>query len=76
MEFKQVKTEDGATYTPWTDGWAIGFHVRHDDGREEYVYLNPSGASDDGQNTVFLYQGSHGDPGKDLPVTFLNVLSK
>lgn len=63
-----VTSSDGATYTPWTDGWAVGFHVTFDDDRlAEYVYLNPSSESDDGKNTVFVYQGDAGDPGTDEP---------
>lgn len=60
------RDNDGqVTYYPWTDGWAVGFRAVHDDGRVEYIYLNPSGESDDGVPNVFLYQGTEGDVRQD-----------
>jgi hypothetical protein len=47
-----VRDNDGqVTYEPILGGWVAKF----DDGRVENVYLNPSGGSDDGVATVFLY---------------------
>lgn len=60
-------TLDGVLYVPWTNGYAVGFACRHRDGRVEYIYLNPSHATDDGQPNVFLYRGPHGDPSQDSP---------
>lgn len=57
--------DGGVTYTPWSDGWAIGFKVEFDDGRVDFIYLNPSGGSDDNVPTVFLYRGTEGDVTKD-----------
>jgi hypothetical protein len=37
------------------DGGAVGLRSVHPDGRVEYIMLNPSGGSDDGVPTVFLY---------------------
>jgi hypothetical protein len=56
------------TYHAWTDGHAIGYKVTRDDGKVEYVYLNPSG-NDDGSDdpNVFVYSGEHGDPSRDSP---------
>lgn len=55
-------------YRPWSNGWAIGYAAEHPDGRIEYVYLNPSGESDDGVPTVFLYKGTFGHPAHDASV--------
>lgn len=59
-------SEEGATFTPWTDGWAVGFKVTAKDQPDRYVYLNPSGGSDTGDildSCVFAYlddePGSH-----------------
>ena len=64
-----VTCEDGATYTPWTDGWAVGFRVAHPGSEPEHIYLNPSGGSDDGKPCVFVYNGPEGDPAMDTPYT-------
>lgn len=55
-------------YRPWTDGYAIGFQVTRDDGKQEYIYLNPSN-NDDGSDdpNVFVYSGEHGNPANDMP---------
>jgi hypothetical protein len=54
---RTVTSEEGVTYTPWTDGWAVGFRVtRTQDDRVEYVVLNPSGGGlNDGEGDVFTY---------------------
>lgn len=62
--------DSGVTYIPWTDGHAVGFKVLHDtEGPEkrpvEFIYLNPSGDSDDDVPTVFVYHGTEGDPCQD-----------
>ncbi len=57
----------GTTYVPWTNGRAVGFKAEHDDGEVEYIYLNPSGGSDDGVPNVFVYIGPVGDPAEDQP---------
>lgn len=63
-----VRDEDsGVLYAPWTDNGAVGFRCEAPDGRVEYIYLNPSGGSDDGVPTVFLYRGPAGDPSDDQP---------
>ena len=63
-----IVTPEGVTYTPWTDGWAVGFKAEHKDGRVEYVYLNPSGEMDEegsAPGSVFVYTGKAGDPSED-----------
>jgi hypothetical protein len=63
-----------ATYEPWTDGYAVGFKAtRKSDGRVEYVYLNPSSETDDGQPNVFLYAGSTGHPALDHSIVYHDV---
>jgi hypothetical protein len=34
-----VTTDDGATFTPWTDGWAVGFKVTAEGHRIAAFYL-------------------------------------
>lgn len=53
------------TLTPYVDGGVAGVKAVHDDGRTEYVVLNPSGGSDDGSVSVFVYHGETGDPAQD-----------
>ena len=60
----KVKTP-GATYTPWTDGYAVGFRCQHANGAVEYIYLNPSQEEEGTLPNVFIYQGPHGDPALD-----------
>lgn len=59
-------TPEGVTFTPWTDGTAVGFRVtRAQDERVEYVILNPSsgqdGADSDGRGDVFVYHAAYAD---------------
>ena len=68
-----VVDAEGVTWRPWTDGYAVGFQATHQDGRVEYVYLNPSSDSDDGQPNVFLYAGPEGDSGQDAALSHVNV---
>lgn len=57
----ELRTASGnTTFTPWTDGFAVGFAVCNEEtGKMRYVYLNPS--LDDGSEeagdagTLFLY---------------------
>lgn len=60
------------TYTPWTDGHAVGFRCEKD-GEVEFIYLNPSSESDDGQPNVFVYKGEVGDSSRDAPCHFYDV---
>lgn len=61
-------SEEGHTYTPWTDGQAIGYKVTHGTtGEVKYLYLNPSSSDESGDATVFPYEGEHGDPALDEP---------
>ena len=66
------------SFTPWTDGFAVGFRVRHRvTGAVEHVYLNPStsgdGDGDEHYGTVFLYAGT-GEPGQDQALTHVDAL--
>lgn len=60
--------DSGVTYYPVLGGW----RAETLDG-DEYIYLNPSGGSDDGVPTVFLYQGTKGDPQSDMPIVHVVV---
>lgn len=54
--------DSGTTYTPFIgrNGQA-GHRCDHTDGRQTFIYLNPSGGSDDGVATVFVYQDEDPD---------------
>lgn len=75
MSNEPIETPDGVTYTPWTDGHAVGYRCEHEDGRVEFIYLNASSESDDGQPNVFVYHGTAGCPSQDAPAHFYNVFS-
>ena len=60
--FATIRTTEGHTYTPWTDGWAIGFLVTTATGVRELVYLNPSSETSDQRPSVTSY---HGPPDTD-----------
>lgn len=62
-----LKTPDRVTYVPWSDGYAIGYRCLRE-GEDYYVYLNPSGVTDDGVPNVFLYIGQSGNPVGDEPL--------
>jgi hypothetical protein len=64
--------DSGVTYYPILGGW----RAEKDSGSTEYIYLNPSGGSDDGVPTVFLYQGANGDPAQDEAVVHVVVFDK
>ena len=82
-EFQPVitdRTEDGSpafTFTPWTDGHAVGFKVtRHADNAVSYAYLNPSqDTRSDGEFSpdVFVYVGLHGEPALDDACHFYDI---
>lgn len=52
------ETEEGATFTPWTDGWAIGFHVTAPGKPDRFLFLNPSQTDDLGESNAFVYLDS------------------
>lgn len=62
-----ITTPEGVSYTPWTDGWAIGLECRRRDGYRTFLYLNPSGEMDEGVASVLVYRGTAGDPAEDSP---------
>lgn len=63
----RTATPAGTTYSPWTDGAAVGLECRRHDGHRTFLYLNPSGEDDEGHGSVFIYHGTAGDPAKDTP---------
>ena len=73
--FDFTVTDGPVTFTPWTDGYAIGYQIHRTDGRDEYVYLNPSQSEDDeDDHSVFLYTGTTGDAAYDHPWHFYTVM--
>lgn len=52
-----IETEEGATFTPWSNGRAIGYKVTAVGKPDRYIVLNPSGSTEGGiDNTdAFLY---------------------
>jgi hypothetical protein len=58
----------GVYYEPFVKDGRVGYRVASIDGaRETFIYFNPSGGSDDGVPTVFVYQGEDNDPAVDQP---------
>lgn len=67
-----VDDDSGVTYFPILGGW----RAESLSGEVEFIYLNPSGGSEDGVPTVFLYQGTEGDPVQDGAVTHVEVFER
>jgi hypothetical protein len=60
--------DDGnVIYIPFLHAGRVGYRVvsRTADRPETFIYFNPSGGSDDGVPSVFVYEGTHGDPNFD-----------
>jgi hypothetical protein len=76
LEAMPIHTDEGATFTPWTDGWAVGYKVTAEGRPDTYIYLNPSVAQDTGKlgdTDVFVYRGGDGDPSMDDPECYINI---
>lgn len=70
-----VDEDSQVVYHPILGGWrAERFNDQGEVVEREYIYLNPSGGSDDGVPTVFVYQGD-GDPRTDVPLRHVVVFS-
>lgn len=54
-EFAAVTTEEGATYTPWTDGYAVGYHVTAPGKPDRWIFLNPSSSDSLEESNAFIY---------------------
>lgn len=75
FDFK-VDTVEGVTFTPWTDGWAIGFKVEAKGMPTRYLYLNPSsdtGLDDQYETNAFIYLGPSGRQDDDGPCCHINI---
>lgn len=59
-----IATPEGASYAPWTDGWAVGVETRSRHGIRTLLYLSPS-ETEEGEGSVLVYQGATGTPGED-----------
>lgn len=77
-QFDDVIDDDAQViYHPILGGWkAESFDALGEVSSVEYIYLNPSGGSDDGVPTVFLYQGPNGDPGQDEALVHVVVFEE
>lgn len=60
-------TASGVWYVPVIHKGMVGYRCQHPDGRETFIYFNPSDSSDDGTPNVFVYEGPHFDPNNDTP---------
>jgi hypothetical protein len=61
-----IHTEEGATYTPWTDGYAVGYKVTAEGKPDRWILLNPSQTDSENESNVFVYLES-GEPTTDRP---------
>lgn len=61
------------TYTPVTDGWAVGFRFEQKGKPAQYIMLNPSSEDDAGQANVFLYTGDHDLIENMSPQAYFNI---
>lgn len=73
FDFKVKDSGSGVEYTPWTDGYAIGYKIAHPNGDTTYIYLNPSQSEGEGDGNVFVYTGDKGNPEADLPWHHYNI---
>lgn len=60
-----ITTDEGYTYRPFTNGHAVGFIATAPNGKREFLFLNPSGATDDGFADIAVY---HGEVDEDVTV--------
>lgn len=72
LDVEPRETPQG-TYVPVTDGWAVGFAFEQKGQPTQYIILNPSGDSDDGQPSVFVYEGEHNTIDNLVPAHFYNI---
>jgi hypothetical protein len=72
-----LKSDEGATFEPWTDGHAVGFKVTAPGKPDMYVYLVPSLGTDTqdiNDSDVFLYRGEWEQGGEYAePVCYINI---
>jgi hypothetical protein len=66
--------EHGTVFTPIVEGGTAGLKIEDPEGKVSYLRLNPSGDSDDGVSTVFLYHDERWDS-LCCPVCYLDVYS-
>lgn len=70
-----IDTPEGVTFTPWSDGYAVGFKVTAPGKQDRYVMLNPSSETDTGKvedSDVFVYNTTHPEP-SDSPLCYVNI---
>lgn len=75
FNFTTVDGGSEITYTPWTDGHAVGFKVTQPNGDESYVYLNPSQTDGGPDSTpdVFVIQGVTGESDQDMAQVWIST---
>jgi hypothetical protein len=74
-----IRTPEGVTFTPWSDGYAVGFRVTAEGMPTRYVYLNPSSATDTEDihdSDVFVYRDETGDSTMGQPECYVNIWDK
>lgn len=73
LAVRSLTTAEGATFTPWTDGYSVGYKVSAPGVPETIIYFNPSTDNDEEgeegvpaamRTNVFVYRGT-GDPYRD-----------
>jgi YD repeat-containing protein len=65
VDSQDIVTEEGAKFSPWTNGYAVGYRCTSPTGEVQYLYFNPSGSTDGGSPDAFVYVGPAGDPATD-----------
>lgn len=76
-DWRTVTSDEGATFEPYTDGYAVGFKVTAPGKPTRFIYLNPSLATDTGDindSDVFLYHGPfEPDTQENEPICYVNI---
>lgn len=54
-----IHAEEGTTYTPFTDGWGVGYEVTAEGKPTRWVYLYPSQTDSLDEANVFVYLDAH-----------------
>jgi len=71
-----VHTDEGATYAPWTDGWAVGFHVTAPGRLDRWLLLNPSTSDSLEESNAFVYLEAHApttEQPPENPICYISI---
>lgn len=58
-QLRPIYAEEGATYTPFTDGWGVGYKVTAESKPDRWIYLYPSQTDTLDESNVFVYLDEH-----------------